>query len=60
MCSSSALENITCRYRYQASWGWQGLYAEILQSLPYFKKKGAQLQAVSGGTLEDNVVSHNT
>ena len=29
-------------------------------NLPYLKKKGAQLQAVSGGTLEDNVVSHNT
>ena len=40
-----------------------GLYAEILQrgggggaNLPYFK----QLQAVSGGTLEDNVVPHST
>ena len=29
-------------------------------NLPYFKKRGAQLQAVSGGTLEDNVVPHST
>ena len=37
-----------------------GLYAEILQSgggtnLGYLKKRGAQLQAASGGALEDNV-----
>ena len=41
-----------------------GLYAEILQrgeTVPYFKKRGgAQLQAMSGGTLEDNVVPHST
>ena len=36
-----------------------GLYAEILQrggvNLGYLKKEGAQLQAASGGALEDNV-----
>ena len=35
-----------------------GLYAEILQrgdELGKFKKEGVQLQAASGGALEDNV-----
>ena len=35
-----------------------GLYAEILQrgaNLGYLKMRGAQLQAASGGALEDNV-----
>ena len=35
-----------------------GLYAEILQrNLGYFKKRGAQLQAASGGALEDKKIS---
>ena len=37
---------------------YAGLYAENLQrwgELGGFKKEGAQLQAVSGGALEDNV-----
>ena len=35
-----------------------GMYAEILQrgdELGVFKKEGAQLQAASGGALDDNV-----
>ena len=40
-----------------------GQYAEILQKggeLAVFLKEGAQLQAASGGALEDSVVPHST
>ena len=32
-----------------------GLYAEMGEKLGYLKKRGGQLQAASGGALEDNV-----